>query len=74
MTLDERLDVLADVLAECFLYLGEKGLLEEVAHCCDGGGPKEFARRGTESPCFPSDDRLSFSHDSGVERELNDPE
>ena len=60
MTPEERLDALAEMLAEGFLYLAENGLLKEVIDGPDSG-QKEFARKGAESPCFPSEDRLSFS-------------
>lgn len=71
---EERLDALASALAEGFMYLAEHGLLEEVANSRDGGGAKESARKGAESPCFQGEDRLSFSPDGGVECESDDPE
>ena len=58
---EERMEALASVLAEGFLYLAENGLLEDVAGKGAEAGPKESAKNRTESPCFPSEDRLSFS-------------
>lgn len=60
MTPEERMEALASVLAEGFLYLAENGLLEEMGDGQDSGR-KETFRNGAESPCFPSEDRLSFS-------------
>ncbi|HAH06917.1 MAG TPA: hypothetical protein DCM05_10390 [Elusimicrobia bacterium] len=57
MTPEERVDALAEALAEGFFYLAEHGLLAEVMG--ESGCEKSTEKR-PESPCFPSEHRLSF--------------
>ncbi|MBI5244525.1 MAG: hypothetical protein HY922_12735 [Elusimicrobia bacterium] len=64
MSPGERLDALAEALAEGFVYLAANGLLDDVL-----GGPEagsqESAKKALESPCFPAEHRLSFLPDKG---------
>lgn len=63
MTPEKRLDALAEVLADGFLYLAENGLLEDVVGEAADSGRKESVQTGAGLPCFPPKDRLSFHPD-----------
>ncbi|MBI4676126.1 MAG: hypothetical protein HY748_00925 [Elusimicrobia bacterium] len=65
MSPGERLDALAEVLAEGFVYLAANGLLDDVLGKVAEAGQGESAKKAAESPCFPAEHRLSFLPDKG---------